>query len=327
MASPLSLTGFVRKNLLRRRLRTPLTLCGIGMATGAFVGMIRSARAFYIPRSKCLGFIFQAFRRLPILRIFQNPRRAMICIRSLTLLVMLLPVAAPASEGPAPLILARKQVETADYRMNGHLIRVDEKGARISYGINVRAHWFPGILRVAFEVVSPADARARVLLEMRSGGASTIQIAHPGDAKVATLPFEKWSEGPLGAGFSYEDFLISYFWPLQEAQGKAKFGMRNCDVLVSKPGATDRTHYAEVKSWLDPQSGFPVHVEKTMKDAGIVKEFTYFGLRQSQGVWYASQIEAKIRGHAGSTLLVIDRGNAKAHLDIKDFSSAQLTHF
>ncbi|HSZ17137.1 MAG TPA: ABC transporter permease [Terracidiphilus sp.] len=45
-ASPLSLTGFVWKNLWRRRLRTLLTLCGIGMAIGAFVGLVGFSSAF-----------------------------------------------------------------------------------------------------------------------------------------------------------------------------------------------------------------------------------------------------------------------------------------
>jgi putative ABC transport system permease protein len=45
-AAPLSLTGFVWKNLWRRRLRTLLTLCGIGMAIGAFVGLVGFSSAF-----------------------------------------------------------------------------------------------------------------------------------------------------------------------------------------------------------------------------------------------------------------------------------------
>jgi hypothetical protein len=223
---------------------------------------------------------------------------------------------------------AKKQVETADYRMVGHMVRVDEKGVRTSYGVNIKAHWFPGLLQVLFEVASPVGARVHVLLEMRPGGESTIQIAHPGDERTAALPFEKWSDGPLGAGFSYEDFLEAfYFWSTQTAQGKTKFGARNCDVIVSKPGEVERTHYAEVKSCLDAESGFPLHVEKTMKTTGVVKEFTYFGLHQRQGTWYASQVQARIRGHSGSTTLVIDRGSAKANLASKDFNTAQLTHF
>ncbi|MGB6746285.1 MAG: ABC transporter permease [Terracidiphilus sp.] len=46
MAASLSFTGFVWKNLQRRRLRTLLTLCGIGMAIGAFVGLVGFSRAF-----------------------------------------------------------------------------------------------------------------------------------------------------------------------------------------------------------------------------------------------------------------------------------------
>ncbi len=46
MASQLSFTGFAWKNLWRRRLRTPLTLCGIGLAVGAFVALVGFSRSF-----------------------------------------------------------------------------------------------------------------------------------------------------------------------------------------------------------------------------------------------------------------------------------------
>ena len=42
----LSFSGFVWKNLRRRRLRTCLTLCGIGMAIGAFIGLVGFSNAF-----------------------------------------------------------------------------------------------------------------------------------------------------------------------------------------------------------------------------------------------------------------------------------------
>ncbi len=46
MASQLSFTGFACRNLWRRRLRTLLTLCGIGMAIGAFVALVGFSRSF-----------------------------------------------------------------------------------------------------------------------------------------------------------------------------------------------------------------------------------------------------------------------------------------
>ncbi len=241
---------------------------------------------------------------------------------------MLLPISAQAVETHGALAAERQRVESADYRMIGHLVRVDGTGARTSYGVNIRAHWFPGVLKIFFEVASPAAARVHALFEMRPGGKSTIRIAHPGDAKASELEFAKWNEGPLGDGFSYEDFLeATYFWASQKALGEAKYGARDCEQVKSTPSPADETHFAEAKSWLDHDSGFPVYVEKTMKGSGTVKEFTYFGLRQTRGVWSASQVEAKIRGRAGSTQLIIDRGTPAAHLGPKDFSPEQLTHF
>ncbi|MGC9197859.1 MAG: ABC transporter permease [Acidobacteriaceae bacterium] len=46
MAKSLSFTGFVWKNLQRRKLRTLLTLAGIGTAVGAFVGLVGFSTAF-----------------------------------------------------------------------------------------------------------------------------------------------------------------------------------------------------------------------------------------------------------------------------------------
>jgi hypothetical protein len=250
---------------------------------------------------------------------------------------LLVPIAALAADASSALEPSRHRLQTADYRASGHLVRVQANGVRISYPITIKAHWFPGVLKVLLDIgMAPksdanpsvsASIPAHILLEMRPNGRNVVQIAHPGDVIPVILPFDKWSDGPLGAGFSYEDFLEEqYFWEGQTVSDQTKFGARDCDVVISTPGATEKTHYIQVKSWLDHGNGFPVYVEKTLKN-GAMKEFTSFGLRQEGGVWSAHQIEAKIRGQAGSALLIIDRGTPKANLNVKDFNPAQLTHF
>jgi len=47
------------------------------------------------------------------------------------------------------------------------------------------------------------------------------------------------------------------------------------------------------------------------------------GLRQVGGVWSATRVEAKLQGKAGSSILLIDRGSAKANLGRKDFDISQ----
>lgn len=233
-----------------------------------------------------------------------------------------------AADAQKILAAQRLRIESADYRVTGRLVRVETNGARTTDDLVLRAHSFAGVLRVRVDVTSPAAAREHILLTMRRDGQSSIEIARPGGRTATSLPFDKWSSGPLGEGFSYEDFLEpEYFWPAQTVDGQTKFGARTCDVVVSRPGAEDRTHYAAVKTWLDAAIGFPVYAEKTLKGSATVKEFTYFGLRHEEGVWSASQIEEKTQGRGGSTLLIIDRGSARAHLTLKDFSPEQLTHF
>jgi hypothetical protein len=235
---------------------------------------------------------------------------------------------AAAADVKAVLAVPRQRAQTADFTITGRLVRVDAHGTRTSYGVSIKAHGFPGVLRELVDVTSPAPARAHLLMEMHFNGESSIRIAHPGDKTAATLPFDKWSDGPLGPGFSYEDFLEQQdFWPIQVAEEPAKFGARDCDVIKSAPGAASRTHYSEVKTWLDHTIGFPVYAEKTEKGSGAVKEFTYLGLRHNGGEWSASQVEEKTRGQAEQTLLIVDRGTAKANLSLKDFNPEQLAHF
>lgn len=243
---------------------------------------------------------------------------------------------AHAADARAVIAVARQRIETADSRATGRLVRVDASGNRISNAFTIKAHWFPGVLRALIEIVpsrTPAgnarqDARVSILLEMRPNGQNMIRVFRPHESAPVSLPFDKWSESVFGSDFNYEDFLQpEYYWQSQTILKSARFGARDCDVLKSTAGASDRSHYAEVLTWLDHTIGYPIYVEKTLKDAAIVKEFTYFGLSQSGGVWSARQVEVKIHGRPGSTLLIIERGSTRANLTIRDFSPEQISQF
>ncbi len=243
-----------------------------------------------------------------------------------------------AADAPALVVAARQRIETTDARGTGRLVRVDAGGNRISNNIALKAHWFPEGLRVLLEVMpsrSPAspqnpgpDARVRILFEMRPGGQNTIRVFHPGESAPTTLAFDKWGEGVAGSDFNYEDFLQSeFYWQGQTLLKSARFGNRDCDVLKSTPGPANRSHYAEVQTCFDQTTGYPIHAEKTLKGAPTVKDFTSLGLTQSGGVWTARQMEVKVAGRPGSTLLLFERGSTKAKLSAKDFSPEQIARF
>jgi hypothetical protein len=130
----------------------------------------------------------------------------------------------------------------------------------------------------------------------------------------------------LETAFTYEDLLENQFdWHKQTLAGEAVYGARTCYVLKSAPDGNGQSHDSAVTSWLDRETLHPVRVQKTLRASGAVKEFLYYGLRESKGIWSASQVEVKTVGKPGSSLLVVTRGAEKAHLAAGDFDAALLT--
>ncbi len=217
-----------------------------------------------------------------------------------------------------------QRIEALDYRATGRLVRVEGNGQRTTYKFTIKGHWFPDGLRLLCEITEPAVARTRLLLHMTLNGRVTIDVIPPGSKVVVPLPFERWNEGLMGTDFSYEDLVEGqFFWKTQQLFAPAKFGARDCFVLKSVPGLQDRSYYETVTSWIDRSILFPVHVSKVLRGTGQQKEFIYYGLRQTSGVWSASQVEAQIQGRPGSSLFIVDGGSGKAKLARKDFDLSQ----
>jgi len=219
---------------------------------------------------------------------------------------------------------SRQRIEKLDYRMTGRLTRLEGDGKRTNYKFVAKAHWFPDGLRLLCEISGPGAQKTILLLHMTASGHVTIEAVLPGEKVASVLPFERWNDPLVGTDFSYEDMVENqFFWKKQELLASEKYGARDCFVLKSTPAAQDRTYFVSVTSWIDRGILFPVHVVKTLRGTGQQKEFIYYGLRQVGGVWSATQVETKLQGKPGSSILVIESGSAKANLGRKDFDLGQ----
>jgi hypothetical protein len=221
---------------------------------------------------------------------------------------------------------SRQRIEKMDYRMSGRLTRVEGNGKRTNHKFVAKGHWFPDGLRLLCEISGPGSEKTSLLLKMNVSGHVTIEAVLPGEKAASVLPFERWNEPLVGTDFTYEDMIENqFFWKNQEALPPGKYGARDCFVLKSKPGSQDRTYYESATSWIDRGILFPVHVVKTIRGTGQQKEFIYIGLRQVGGVWSATQVEAKLQGKPGSSMLVVEGGSGKANLGPKDFEIGQFS--
>jgi hypothetical protein len=248
-------------------------------------------------------------------------------IALLVLLSLVLPSRAIAASPDLETVLtgSRQRIEKLDYRATGRLTRVEENGKRTSYKFAAKAHWFPDGLRLLFDISGPAPQKTTLLLHISASGHLTIEAVLPGEKTASVLPFEHWSDSLVGTDFSYEDMVESqFFWKNQELLAPEKYGARDCFVLKSTPGPQERTSYNSVTSWIDRSILFPVHVVKTLRGTGQQKEFISYGLRKVSGAWSAAQVETKLQGKPGSSMLVIENGTGKANLGLKDFDLSQV---
>ncbi len=219
---------------------------------------------------------------------------------------------------------SRQRIEKLDYRMSGRLTRVEGDGKRTNYKFVAKAHWFPDGLRLLCEISGPGSEKTSLLLHMSESGRLTIEAQLPGEKAASALPFERWNDSLVGTDFSYEDMVENqFFWKNQQLLPSEKYGARDCFVLKSTTAPQDRTYFDSVTSWIDRGILFPVHVVKTLRGTKQQKEFIYYGLRQVGGVWSATQVEAKMQGKPGSSILVIEGGSPKANLARKDFDISQ----
>jgi hypothetical protein len=246
--------------------------------------------------------------------------RTAIALAAALSLALPLPAVAASPELETVVKASRQRIEALDYRATGRITKIDGGGKRATYKFAAKAHWFPDGLKLLAEISGPGAETTTLLAHLTATGRLTIEAMLPGEKTLTALPFERWNEPLAGTDFSYEDMVESqFFWKSQELLPSAKYGARDCFVLKSAPGPQDRSHYDSATSWIDTGILIPVQVAKTVHGTGQQKEFTYFGLRQTSGVWSAAQVEAKLPGKPGSSILVIEAGSPKAHLAAKDF--------
>ena len=226
-----------------------------------------------------------------------------------------------------PDLLARIQARrnATDFRASGRLVRVSPSGGRRTSQIAMRARAFGDVVKIFCEVTDPQPDRVRLLIESRAAGRGSVRLGHASDRTPREIPPENWGDALLDSNFSYEDLMENHFlWHSQTLAGEVKYGARICYMVRSEPAPADHSHYSSVTSWLDKDVYYPVHVEKTIRGSGMVKEFIYYGLRESKGIWSASQIECRVRGRQGSSLIIMTRGSAKAHVNASEFEPSLL---
>lgn len=214
---------------------------------------------------------------------------------------------AQAADQNGTLAHIRQRMQSADFRASGRLVKVDATGNRTNYKLRLLGHWFPDGLHLLYDLTGPTSTHTRIAARMDATG--SLHTAYARTSSVA------------GTDFALEDLAeTQFFWSRQQLLQQAPCASRTCFVIFSKPDKEARSSYASTTSHVDRDTFIPIHVTKTLRTGGV-KELSYSGLRRTGGVWAATQIEAALSEHAGSSLLILEHGTPHAHLTLKDFTA------
>jgi len=238
----------------------------------------------------------------------------------------------PASLSAATIYEVMEKIRSlrkgADFFAQGRLVCVNNPEQRITYRLSLKGKSFGGTVKLLCEVTDPIPSRLKLLIESPPAGMPKIRLAGALDRKVKELTSESLGAAFLGSDLNFEDLLDAHFsWSSQTLLREEKYTGKDCYVIRSQPGPNTPSHYSAVTSWIDKKVYLPICVEKDVKASKSVKVFLYSGIRESEGVWGARQVEVRIKGERRVTLLIMTRGSGKANLTERNFDPIVIFNF
>ncbi len=179
---------------------------------------------------------------------------------------------------------------------------------------------------VVYQILFPKERKGEsVLLRKGAGKAATGAVFLPPDT-VKNLDAGQMKSGLFGSDLAYEDVIENFFaWSQQSVAGTEAVGRVSCTILESKPGKSDRSSYASVKSWIDTKRMVPLRVEKyNSAGAVLVRIETTNVEKDDLDRHLPASLTITRAGSSGSTVLEGSRIKHGVTLTEADFSTEGL---
>ena len=167
------------------------------------------------------------------------------------------PTAISATELAARLA-AKQQDGTSHIRVKMEVA----DGAKGALQLQIKSRASRAGTDLVYQVLFPKERKGEAVLLRKSGGRISGTLFTPPDA-VRPLTVAQLDEPLFGSDLSYEDVIDNFFaWDQQAIVGTEVIDRVTCQILESKPGKSERSSYASVRTWVDTRRLVPLRVEK-----------------------------------------------------------------
>mgnify|MGYP001260872886 CR=1 FL=1 len=127
---------------------------------------------------------------------------------------------------------------------------------------------------LVYQVLWPKDRMGEGVLLRKSGGSFSGATRTLPDT-IKNLDAGQLKDPLLGSALSYADVVENFFdWDQQTIVGTEVVDRATCQILESKPGKSDRSPYAAVRTWVDTRRLVPLKVEKYVSGGQPARRIT-----------------------------------------------------
>ncbi len=136
-------------------------------------------------------------------------------------------------------------------------------GPKTVLQVQVKARRTAAATDIVYQVLWPKERKGEsFLLRKTVDRAPSGAVFVPPDS-LLPITASKMKDAVFGSNLTYEDLLENFFaWPNQAIVGTETVDRVPCQILESRPGKSDRSTSARVRSWIDLKRLVPLRVEK-----------------------------------------------------------------
>ncbi|TDU81702.1 outer membrane lipoprotein-sorting protein [Prosthecobacter fusiformis] len=174
-----------------------------------------------------------------------------------------------------------------------------------------------------YQILFPKERKGEsVLLRKSASGATSGSLFVPPET-LTQLSAAQMKNGLFGSDLAYEDVIENFFaWSTQSLVGTAEIDRTACQILESKPGNSDRSSYASVRTWIDPRRMVPLRVEKYNASGTLLLRIETKDVAKDDRGHYLPASLTITRAGSGGTMIQGSRIRHGVPLTDADFSPA-----
>lgn len=145
-------------------------------------------------------------------------------------------------------------------------------GPKTVLQLQVKARRTTTATDLIYQVLWPKERRGEsFLLREAADRASSGTVFVPPDS-LLPISSSKMKDAVFGSNLTYEDLLENFFaWEHQAIVGTETVDRVPCQILESRPGKSDRSTSARVRSWIDLKRLVPLRVEKYLESGQLAR--------------------------------------------------------